>query len=96
MPIPPAKKRKKMQNEENKLLEKASILLNTPSDEYTTFGEYVAAELREIRSDIKRRKLKRIIQSAIIAMSEEDDVEYTYTSSASTPLSALSPIDVNL
>ncbi|CAH1980764.1 unnamed protein product [Acanthoscelides obtectus] len=59
------------------MLEKAKNILNTPTDEYTVFGEYVASELRQLRSDERKRRLKRIIQKAIVAMSEEDEVEFS-------------------
>jgi hypothetical protein len=42
-------------------------------DEYALFGSYVAHELRSLRSEEKRRDLKRIIQRAIIDMAELDD-----------------------
>lgn len=42
-------------------------------DEYAVFGSYVAHELRSLHSEDRRRDLKRIIQKAIIDMTELDD-----------------------
>ncbi|XP_047510300.1 uncharacterized protein LOC125053120 [Pieris napi] len=42
-------------------------------DECQIFGDFVASELRLLRSMDSRKKLKRIIQRAIIQMGEEDD-----------------------
>lgn len=42
-------------------------------DYYQTFGNYVAAELRNLRSDVNRRKLVRIMQKAILDICEIDD-----------------------
>ncbi|KAJ8977060.1 hypothetical protein NQ317_017222 [Molorchus minor] len=54
-------------------MEKAMAVLNRPSDEFDIFGEYVASELRSLQHDHNRRKLKRMIQKAILDMSEIDD-----------------------
>ncbi|CAH2006592.1 unnamed protein product [Acanthoscelides obtectus] len=71
------KAKEKTDEEGDAMLEKAKNILNTPTDEYTVFGEYVASELRQLRSDERKRRLKRIIQKAIVAMSEEDEVEFS-------------------
>ncbi|CAH1971783.1 unnamed protein product [Acanthoscelides obtectus] len=71
------KAKEKTNEEDDAMLEKAKNILNTPTDEYTVFGEYVASELRQLRSDERKRRLKRIIQKAIVAMSEEDEVEFS-------------------
>lgn len=62
-------------------------ILNVTSDDNTAFGEYVAAERRQLLSDI-RRKLKSMIQNAIVEMNEDDN-EFSYTLSSSTQLSSL-------
>lgn len=66
---------------ENEAIEKAMTELYQQSDEYDIFGEYVASELRSLQSDYNRRKLKRIIQKAILDMSEIDDNERSSTHS---------------
>lgn len=48
-------------------------VLRAPSDEFDVFRNYVAMELRQLRSEERRRRLKRIIQRAIIDMGEEED-----------------------
>lgn len=53
-------------------------------DDCTIFGEFVAAELRQLHSHERRRKLKRVIQKAIIAMGEEEDLEISDRQSSTT------------
>ncbi|XP_063360055.1 uncharacterized protein LOC134649262 [Cydia amplana] len=43
------------------------------ADECQIFGDFVASELRTLRSDDARKKLKRIIQKAILQIGEEED-----------------------
>lgn len=38
------------------------------------FGDFVASELRTLRSNESRKKLKRMIQKAILQVGEEEDV----------------------
>ncbi|CAG5012248.1 unnamed protein product [Parnassius apollo] len=44
------------------------------ADECQIFGDFVASELRTLRSDESRKKLKRMIQKAILQVGEEEDV----------------------
>lgn len=69
---------------DNDVLEKAFNELDTPSDEFHTFGEFVGSEVRNLKFDHNRRKLKRIIQKAILDISEIDENE---RSSSATTLS---------
>jgi len=46
-------------------------------DDNTVFGNYVASELRQLRSETRRRKLKLQIQKAILASAEEDFNEFS-------------------
>lgn len=48
--------------------------MDKTDDYYQAFGNYVAAELRNMRSDDNRNKLTRIIQRAILDMCEVDDL----------------------
>lgn len=57
----------------NEEFKEATSVLRAPSDEFDVFGNFVAVELRQIRSEERRRRLKRIIQKVIIAMGEEED-----------------------
>ncbi|XP_072943873.1 uncharacterized protein [Epargyreus clarus] len=43
------------------------------ADECQIFGDFVASELRTLRSEGSRRRLKRIIQKAILDIGEEED-----------------------
>uniref|UniRef100_A0A146L7M6 Uncharacterized protein n=1 Tax=Lygus hesperus TaxID=30085 RepID=A0A146L7M6_LYGHE len=45
-------------------------------DEARALGEFVAAEMSRIRSDVRRKALKKTIEEAIKAMVEEDEREY--------------------
>lgn len=67
--------------------------LNKPSDEFDIFGEFVASEIRSLQLDHNRRKLKRIIQKAILDMSEIDEDESSRH--LSTPLSTHSKTSVS-
>jgi hypothetical protein len=49
-------------------------------DEYDTFGEYVAMELRSLSSDMYRKMLKRDIRQSIVQITELGDLN-----SLSTP-----------
>lgn len=42
-------------------------------DQWDTFGEMVAAEFRNLNSDLSRKKLKRKIMHAMLEVGEEDD-----------------------
>lgn len=50
-----------------------SVLRAPPSDEFDVFGNYVSVESRQLCSEERRRRLKRIMQRAIIDMGEEED-----------------------
>lgn len=62
-----------IEDDEELFKEAMSVLRAPPSDEFDVFGNYVAVELRQLRSEERRRRLKRIIQRAIIDMGEEED-----------------------
>lgn len=63
----------KINEDDEELFKEAMSVLRAPSDEFDVFGHFVAVELRQIRSEERRRRLKRTIQRAIIAMGEEED-----------------------
>ncbi|KAH9635720.1 hypothetical protein HF086_001758 [Spodoptera exigua] len=44
------------------------------ADECQIFGDFVASELRTLRSHESRKRLKRMIQKAILQIGEEEDV----------------------
>lgn len=42
-------------------------------DEHATFGDFIAIELRNMKTDQFRRKLRRIIQKCVLDVMEEED-----------------------
>lgn len=46
--------------------------MKQPTDEFQTFGDFVANELRGIKSNHLQNKLKRLIQKDILNVTEED------------------------
>jgi hypothetical protein len=52
---------------------KKSVAVRKKTDEYGAFGKFVAQELRSLRSEANRRLLKRMIQKAVLKVSELDD-----------------------
>lgn len=60
--------------DKDEILRKACAIMNKSEDEFDAFGAFVANELREMRHDFLRRKLKRTIQKAILDIGEEDDL----------------------
>lgn len=57
------------------LIKKEMQELQKPQDEYQVFGDFVASELRALQSDVNKRKLKRMIQKAIIDVGTLDENE---------------------
>ncbi|XP_068250511.1 uncharacterized protein [Palaemon carinicauda] len=68
-------KKRKLQHKKSSSLQDEIAILKVARDDNLVFAEYVASELRQIRSEERRRRLKRTIQKAIIAMGEEEDEE---------------------
>ncbi|XP_064109921.1 uncharacterized protein LOC135217846 [Macrobrachium nipponense] len=58
--------KKSKHTEEENALKNAIGILNKPQDDDSMFGEYVASELRQLRSIENRKRLKRTIKKAII------------------------------
>lgn len=52
---------------------KKSGAVRKKTDEYGAFGKFVAQELRSLHSEVNRRQLKRMIQKAVLKVSELDD-----------------------
>jgi hypothetical protein len=50
-----------------------SVAVRKKTDEYGAFGKFVAQELCLLRSEVNRRLLKRMIQKAVLRVSELDD-----------------------
>lgn len=93
-------KTKKNETEHGDLLKRAVDVMNKPVDEFQIFGDFVAAELRNLKSREHQRQLKLTIQRAIIHFSEIDGTDLTTHSTSgehsnssrppSRPLSAAS------
>jgi hypothetical protein len=47
-----------------------------PNDDAQIFGDYVASELRQLRNQANGRTLKRLINEAIMRVSDLDDSEF--------------------
>jgi hypothetical protein len=58
--------------------------MDPPADEFQVFGDFVACELRNIRTRKNQNHLKRMIQRAILQISELDDNEREKAYSTST------------
>ncbi|XP_046984220.1 uncharacterized protein LOC124554196 [Schistocerca americana] len=76
--------RKRKHEESDDLVARAAlkVLAKGVPDEYEIFGEYVASELRSLRSDSVRRKLKNEIRKAIIRAADADEESYTSASTS--------------
>jgi len=84
------KKRKSGRTSEDECLNQAmNFIMHRLPDEYDTFGEYVAMELRSLSSEINRKMLKREIRQSIARIAELDDLNSPATCSTkiSEPLS---------
>lgn len=75
--IEPKKKKQRGQYKKNEieqdiLLKKATDLMTKPIDEFQIFGDFVASEIRNLKSPEYQRQLKLTIQRAILQFSEHD------------------------
>lgn len=84
------KKKKPSANDDilnDQLFKSALETLQKPMDEDDKFGQYVAMELRGLRSDFFKRRLKSEIRKAVIRIVEEEEMQYTSSASnMSTPM----------
>ncbi|XP_072380612.1 uncharacterized protein [Diabrotica undecimpunctata] len=58
---------------ERLIFKEAMKVLTKQTDEYDKFGQYVAMELKSLRSDLLRNRLKTEIRKAIVRIVEDDD-----------------------
>lgn len=88
----PKRKQRKVKNDESdKLFQKAVQIMKKPKDEYDRFGEYVASELKSLKFDINRGRLKSEIRKSIAKIADEDEGQFwSQSTSQSTSLSAAS------
>ncbi|CAG9783602.1 unnamed protein product [Diatraea saccharalis] len=64
------------------------------ADECQIFGDFVASELRMLRSDESRKRLKRVIQKAILQIGEEEDMKANNNNSILERLQFVTPVDI--
>ena len=92
-----ASKRKPTNDDANdSMLKKACSIMMQDDDEFDVFGSFVASELRCLKQDVNGRRLKRIIQRAILDVAENDEATPTPNSDrsyVSTPMQGVAPID---
>jgi len=80
------KKRKsgKTISSEEECLSQALNFMHRLPDDFDTFGEYVAMELRSLSSEMYRKMLKREIRQSIAQIAELDDLNSLATCSTKT------------
>ncbi|XP_064079515.1 uncharacterized protein LOC135196604 [Macrobrachium nipponense] len=76
--------KKSKHSEEDNALKNDIGILNQPQGDDSLFGEYVASELRQLRSIENRKRLKRAIMKTTIEIGEKEDHEFS--SPTSTPV----------
>lgn len=82
-----SKKRKKKDNTtDDPLLTSAIEILQKQPDDNDIFGQYVATELRSLRTDANKRRLKSAIRRSIDQIADGDDMYAASSSSVSTPM----------
>ncbi|XP_066992709.1 general transcription factor II-I repeat domain-containing protein 2 [Anabrus simplex] len=85
------KKRPKTESTFVQEVREAVNLLNHPTDNEQIFGDYVASELRELKMPANKRKLKRLINQAIMDVAECDASDWESSrSNVPSPFSARS------
>ncbi|XP_064641924.1 uncharacterized protein LOC135496494 [Lineus longissimus] len=84
---PPSKsrKRKDVGRASDEILQKACEVMSRETDELDTFGAFVASELRGLKSESNRKKLKRDIQRVILEAAEKDDEDAAAMTTTLTP-----------
>ena len=89
-PIPPSSpknkkwKSSKTVSTEDECLNQALNFMCRLPDDFDTFGEYVAMELRSLSSEMYRKMLKREIRQSIARIAELDDLNSLVTCSSKT------------
>lgn len=70
--------------EDDNILKEAIEIMKKPKDDFDRFGEYVALELKSLKSDYYRGVLKSEIRKAILNISDMDEKCYWSTASSSS------------
>nr|CAD7569305.1 unnamed protein product [Timema californicum] len=76
-------KRRHGLDKDDKLMKDAMAILKEPLNDHVVFGDFVIVELRQLRSEERRKRLNRLTQKAIIAMGEEEEMENYLSNTAS-------------
>lgn len=56
-------------------IKKAVDLLNQPADDEQIYGDYIASEMRQIKNPANKRKLRRLINEAVMRIADMDAAE---------------------
>ncbi|KOC68477.1 hypothetical protein WH47_10717 [Habropoda laboriosa] len=83
---PPRKRRRENDDVGDQLIKSALETLQREPDEYDKFGQYVALELKSLKSDFNKARLKSEIRKVIVRIADEDLYGTPNTSSVSTPM----------
>lgn len=70
-------------SEKETIMDNAMKILGTPADSHQIFGDYVADQLRYM-TEPKQKKLKLLIQKAIIAVEEQSPTPFSLPSTSSS------------
>jgi len=81
---------KTITSEDECLNQALNFIMRRLPDEFDTFGQYVAMELRSLSSEIYRKMLKREIRQSVAQIAELDDLNSLATCSTKIT-EALSP-----
>jgi hypothetical protein len=57
-------------------VEKASKIVNKLDDDAQIFGNFVASSIRNLRSEEKKRLMKRQIQAIVLKVEQLDDLDH--------------------
>ncbi|CAK9811262.1 hypothetical protein ANTPLA_LOCUS6955 [Anthophora plagiata] len=83
---PPRKRKRENDDVSEQLIKSALETLQKEPDEYDKFGQYVALELKSLKCDFNKARLKSEIRKVIVRIADEDLYGTPNTSSVSTPM----------
>lgn len=81
---PPCKQARLSDGQDDPLARNALLTAFKLKDEHDQFGEYVALELRSLKTELSRRRLKSEIRKAIVRIADEEDLQLLNRTEAST------------
>ncbi|XP_068894953.1 uncharacterized protein [Tenebrio molitor] len=74
--VSPAKFNVNKLKKEDKVVEKALEIVNKLDDDAQIFGNFVASSIRNLRSEEKKRLMKRQIQAIVLKVEQLDDLDH--------------------